>query len=365
MRVGCGRRFATEREAFFLSRPSDVHGLPGQLALIAVWFAATGLPAASIVAPQGAFAANECTGGAPGGGSNVTRNCAGNFPNGIEYEPAAVNETFTLNVGSPTAATVNAPAVNVFGLFNATCGRSRRRFLHSGANFVLGGVNATSVINVLEGSSVTGSSHGVYMYTDGTDNDATVNNYGTVAATGEGDSFTVPSNIVTNALGIAGLVIGSPGIGINVVAGNPLGGPAGSGDATANNYGTVTALGNGINVWSQNGTATALNGIGKSVTSTGGNGVYSSADPLTGLVPTLGHVAVYNGGSVGAADIGIFAPSLDSVKVDGVTVGDDPTVYGSVNATNGPGILALAPGDVEIDAGAVTSGAEDLQCAGI
>ncbi len=245
------------------------------------------LVAGVTLAPPSAHAANEC-GGIPAG-PNSTVDCSGAFGNGIEYEPGAGNEVFTLNIGDgtiPGAAAVVAPDILTFG---------QTGVFVADFNFLgipVGGVPATTIINIGEFSQVEGSM-GVTLWTDGTGNDATVNNSGTVLATGSGNAST--------------------GIGINVIAGNPLGGPAGSGNATAFNSstGVINAAGNAINVWLLDGDATATND--GALTSSGGSGIVI-ADPIFGAIPTLGAGTATNNGTINAAVDGIFVESTGNAS---------------------------------------------------
>jgi outer membrane autotransporter protein len=307
---------------------------------------AIGVPTGGVVlsgiVSTAALAAGEC--GPIPAGSDATVDCTGlTITNGVEYAPASSNETFTLNIGDGTGAgatMVTAPPVQGFGFgpFWAQPGVLVSKFTTiGGVVAATGGVEASSIVNVRKHSQVSGSSFGVGVWTDGTGNDATINNYGTVGTNGTGK----------DALGI----------GILAVAGNPLGSPSGSGDAFVNNYGSADGPNVGIDAWSANGDASVVNANRASVTSSNGIGI-STADPLFGGFGTAGVVTVQNAGSVDAYSTGIFAiSSAKDVTVDGVA-GD----YGRVTASEGPGIIAVTSGagNVTIDSGKVTAGSDGV-----
>lgn len=313
--------------------------------------------AAVALMPSQVRAANEC--GAIPAGPNSTVNCSGVFVNGIEYEPAAANEIFTLNIGNGTiggSATVVAPTVLGLGQPGVVIGDL---FLGQ----LAGGVPATSVMNINEFSNVTGTALGAVVWTDGTGKDATINNSGTVTGLSAG----LPTLLGT-------------GHGLVAVTGD-LGGPAGAGNATVNNMptGVVNAVNNGLVAFSleSEGTATANNQ--GSVTTQNGDGI-STFDPLTGLLPTFGPAIASNSGNINAGRHGINAGAVGDVTVNlaaasVINAGNAATgagvlaqsVLGNVvitgdpasqtNSASGPGIVGFsATGTTTIDAGVVNSG---------
>ena len=320
------------------------------------------------LAAQPAQAANEC--GALGGGPNTTLTCTGTFVNGIEYTPAAANEIFTLNIGNGTgaggAAAVVAPTVLTVG---------QPGVLISNFTTIAGvvvpttGVTATSVLNIDGFSSVSGTSSGATVITDGTANDATINNHGAVLALGTGNGFTLYN-----------------GIGLNVIAGTP-GGAAGGGNASATNFadGEVTAKNNAINVWADTGTATALNqGLLHSDRKDG----ISTADPLTGLLPTLGAGTATNEGNIFAGRNGVNVVSAGNATVNlsatsVVEAGSfasgagayavslagnaviDADALSETTSVSGPGLVGISLGGTStVDAGVVNSGSDPVSLFG-
>lgn len=341
-RSGRVENFSASSNSGVLTRARALRSCAHGALLVAA--GAIGVPAGGMLLSVQALAANEC--GNLAAGAN-TKDCQGSFTNGIEYGPTSTQGPLILNLGDgsiPNAAAVTAPTAFGFGQYGVVVGGpsgSGLTAFPSPITIPVVGAQVDVTVNVNPYSQVQGTAGGVFVWTDGTGNDATINNYGTVLATGLGT--------------------GSLGIGLNAVAGNPLANPLGSGNAVANNFHEVNAKGNGINAWSEAGSASILNGIGATVTSSNGNGL-STLDPLLGLTPTGGIVTVQNGGSVSAKNIGIVAASLgQNVTVDGVQPVDitKPKVYGSVVTTGGPGVLALTAGStaaVTVDTGAVTSG---------
>ena len=277
----------------------------------------------------------------------------------MEYAPNAAQGPLTVNIGDGTLlgnGTVTAPTVLGFGQYGVVVGNS----------FVFGipltGAPTDVTVNVNQFSDVAGTAGGVFVWTDGTGNDATANNHGQVSTTGVGT--------------------GSLGIGINVVAGNPASAPTGSGNALATNDGTVGALNNAINAWSQNGTATVNNS--GSLTSSHKDGI-STADPLTGFVPTGTTAVVTNSGDITAGRNGIFVLSVGDATVNAtaasvinagnfltgtgifVAAGGNVVINGdaasSTSSTSGPGIMGSTTGlnkSVTIDAGVVNAGANSV-----
>jgi len=318
-----------------------------------------------------ALAANEC--GALGGAeANATRTCTGTFVNGIEYSPAAVNEVFTLNIGNGTgaggAAAVVAPTAGILST-------GQPGVLIGNFTNILGvivpttGVQATSVLNIDAFSNVSGTSAGVIVMTDGTGNDATANNHGTVLGLGTGGFGTLYN-----------------GIGITVVAGT-LGGAAGGGNASATNFadGEVNARNNAINVWADTGTATALNE--GSLHSDQRDGI-STLDPLTGLIPTAGTGTGTNNGTIFAGRNGLNIVSVGDATVNlgetsVITAGQftsgagayavsltgnaviDADALSETTSATGPGLVGISLGGTStVDAGVVNSGSDAISLFG-
>ena len=257
--------------------------------------------------------------------------------NGIEVEPTPAQSAYTLQLGDGTignAAIVNGPPVSILSFDVGQAGVLVADYVSgAGVQLPIGGANATATVNVTEYSVVSGSAYGVFVWTEGAGHDATVNNHGTITATGAGDSLSIPGYIPV----IGGISIGSPGIGINVISED--------GKATANNYNVVNAYGNAMNVWS-GGDATALN-EGSLVSETGSGIVI--ADPLTNLIPTGSKGTATNSGSIDAAKQGIQIISVGDATAKNTA--DGTINAGGIGIAVGSGNNAIVENDGHIDAG--------------
>ncbi|WP_424956541.1 autotransporter domain-containing protein [Hyphomicrobium sp. 1Nfss2.1] len=257
--------------------------------------------------------------------------------NGIEVEPTPAQSAYTLQLGDGTignAAIVNGPPVSILSFDVGQAGVLVAGYVSgAGVQLPIGGANATATVNVTEYSVVSGSAYGVFVWTEGAGHDATVNNHGTITATGAGDSLSIPGYIPV----IGGISIGSPGIGINVISED--------GKATANNYNVVNAYGNAMNVWS-GGDATALN-EGSLVSETGSGIVI--ADPLTNLIPTGSKGTATNSGSIDAAKQGIQIISAGDATAKNTA--DGTINAGGIGIAVGSGNNAIVENDGHIDAG--------------
>ncbi|WP_052699271.1 autotransporter outer membrane beta-barrel domain-containing protein [Hyphomicrobium sp. 99] len=271
--------------------------------------------------PDVALATDEC------GSIAATKNCTNlNYvPNntiptlqngGIEYTPTGAQNPFTLNIGNGTTPT-GVVSQDITGVANLAAAAALNRPIAGNgvtvANYTLGlvsgGVPTDVVVNVNQLASINAQRDGVFVWTDGTGNDATINNSGLVTA---------------------------GGVGLNAVAGNPLASPTGSGDAkvTNNANAAVQSVGNSINVWSESGNATAINN--GTLVSTNGSGIVTT-DSLTGLVPTGGKATATNNFVINANKSGIIVAS------QGTATGTN-SATGNITATNGIGISALSIG---------------------
>lgn len=304
--------------------------------------------AVSALVPTSALAENEC------GALAATVDCtgsfspgspAGNVNGGIEYAPTSGEDPFVLNFGDGTpggSASVQAPTISgtivgssfTVGQTGIFVGKSKEVDLNVG---ILGthingvvvpydGVTSDVTVNVNQSSQVMGSAFGVFAWTTGDGNDAVVNNYGQITATGGGTDILVPGVVPV----VGGVSVGGPGTGINVVSDG--------GNATAHNYNAIDANSNGINLWTGNGgVATATND--GSITSHMRDGI-AIADQATGLLPSDGSAVVENSGSIDAERNGIFILSTGDATV---TLGTTSTV----DAGN-DGVYILSGGIVNV-----------------
>jgi outer membrane autotransporter protein len=290
-----------------------------------------------------AQAANEC--GAIPAGPNSTVNCAGVFGNGIEYEPVAANSIFTLNLGDGTiggAGGVTAPNILSFGQIGIAVGDLT-------AGFLTGAASASAVANINPFSSVFAGAAGVVVFTDGTGNSASINNNGTITATGSGNPYT-GAIVGLGALDGEGLMAVSGAAGV----------PAGSGVAIVVNQapGIVNALNNGLVAFSttanatlsNDGAITTQNGDGMTTLlgglfATGGDAFGINNKAITAgddgmVIATIGASALATAtnslaGVIKAVDTGIFAFSLSG---NAVVLNE-----GEIEATNGRGISTIDP----------------------
>jgi hypothetical protein len=269
--------------------------------------------------PNAAVATNEC------GGLAATKNCtnlnyvpnnAGIQNGGIEYVPTGAQNPFTLNIGNGITPTAVVSQDLTGGIVLGVAVATNTPILGNGvtvANFAaglpVGGVQTDVIVNVNQLVTINAQRDGVFVWTDGTGNDATINNSGLVVA---------------------------GGIGLNAVAGNPLANPTGSGNASVTNNAnaSVQSVGNSINAWSESGSAIATNN--GTLVSTNGSGIVI-ADPLTGLLPVGTTGTATNNNVIVANKSGIIVSS------QGTALGTN-SATGNITATTGQGIAAVSIG---------------------
>jgi hypothetical protein len=128
-------------------------------------------------APQVAQAANECGNLAAAGPQTVTcTGATGIIGNGVEYGPAPAQTPLTVNLGNGTLlgnATVTAPTVLGFGQYGVVVAGPGGGF-PSPVTLPTAGAQGDITVNVNQFSTVAGTAGGVFVWTDGTGNDATV-----------------------------------------------------------------------------------------------------------------------------------------------------------------------------------------------
>ena len=246
------------------------------------------------------------------GGGNITNNSTGVIhagANGIQVGatiagvsvPSGGDFTITNNGALGTTGTpIGGNGIQAFATGNLT--------IANGA--ATAGVPGSGEIHATGNGIVFGAPQaGIPLPTLGT---ATVQNDGLIQAGGRG---------------IWGLAVGDVGV-------------------TNSSTGVINSTSDGINVTSLVGNTTVTNA--GNIAATAGDGI-----DATSLV---GNTTVLHSGNITSGGAGILAvAALGNVTVDGVA-----GTYGTVNATNGPGILAIAGGNVSVDAGQVTSGASTV-----